>query len=1258
MLALDGAATAAFSAAAIRARVPERALARSSGMVMALSTASPGCVDAATAFAVSSPERLRRLSHLTLAHQVAFATWRASGLVNGCAARFLLDSGANVCIASRALVRAVRAREMAIPPYYVRGVNSNTPFVAAAVVDVSVGGEVIRVETLVADETPAPGVDMILANAVVARLRDDLDTLAGPPPAPESDESVSTLAGPGSPLVCLATAEAAGDYFLDQAIELYERTFAAQNPNPERMPATDIWVHDIEVIDDGKSVRIFSAPRRFSKVKFDAIRAQVTRWLLEGVVVPSTARHRSEFVVARKPHSDELRVCLDLRELNRITRIPPARMPTVASIAQRLAGKRVFSTLDLSQAFLHFRLTARASDLTTFEVPGMGVYKFARMPFGMAGAPSTCQRAVESVLRGFDPNEVHLYMDDILIATDTSERHQVVFKHVVAALAQANLRVNWKKCVLRKARVPYLGLMVSADGVSVNPERVQAVLAMQPPSTLRGVRSLLGALNFYSAFVENLQQVVEPLNELTRGRGLTSDAAVEWTPRCEEAWRAACAALSRVPTLAFPDWASELHLTTDASNFAIGAVLEQSDCEGRRRPLAFFSRSLNRAQRNYSATQREALALVSACEHFRDFIETTATFVHTDHKPLVHILQGANASPMLGRWFMSLLDLPLNFSYVRGEDNVVADLLSRYADARANMDAPMVVAAAEAAVSWEQPPVLDHVAVAHAEFCARQRVAIPPSLPPESVAVDANGFVRVHKDGAWRVVVHAADRVPVLRALHEHYGHVGAVKLRAMLRRWFYWRGWWADALTYVRACDHCQRAEGHVRSATPAAPFYAEYPLELLCVDLLDVNSALGHKCLVAIDVATRRVFTHPIEDKTAPVVAAALTSVVLNQMPAWPHRVHSDRGGEFTAHLVQELLKRAQAKASTTPAYTPQANGVVERVHQSILHNYRAAVRDARRPIGFDEALALATATYNSTPHEALAGSAPNDVFYNCERAASHGGKSKAPVWQQPRVVVGAEVLVFDSAAATTPERKVNLNKWRGPFIVQSRSAAAAVLRSPTGATDTVSFRRIKPYYRLPQHLLSEAGGSVETVRGKAPVGVLFESAREGALQESAAKGAAQESAPGSVAKESVSRGIAQESVSGGAAQEIALASASKESAPEGALPVSKSVETKGSLLREERGSAAADERARTVRDWAVTLLRSADGEVKSNAFGKSWKGFLKGTTAFTQQQKAEWRRRVSNLLLESSPTEVLKTLIAESGGSSVGSAQIDNK
>lgn len=369
-----------------------------------------------------------------------------------------------------------------------------------------------------------------------------------------------------------------------------------------------------------------------------------------------------------------IRVCVDFRKLNEKTcpdRYPVACLP---DLFVEIGGKNIYSSIDLMQGFLQVPLCESSRKYTAFSVP-KGHYEFNRMPFGLQGSPITFTRLVNTVLHGLLGKSVFVYMDDILICTDTIEEHLKVLKEVLKRLRFAGLKVKLAKCEFLKRKIVYLGHVISKEGVRVNDEKVKAIVNFPVPKTRKQIRSFLGMSGFFRRFVRNFSTIASPLTDLLR-----EDVKFVWGDSQQLAFEKLKNALVNPPVLKFPDFSQPFTLVTDASQEGIGACLMQK-FEGKLHPIAFYSRKFKTRgsnERLMSVVDKEAFAVVSSLVHFKMLLLGNKVEIFTDHQPLLELFNKPNLSPKRARWFLTLRDFDANLKYIEGKHNVVADALSRY----------------------------------------------------------------------------------------------------------------------------------------------------------------------------------------------------------------------------------------------------------------------------------------------------------------------------------------------------------------------------------------------------------------------------------------------------------------------------------------------------------------------------------------------------------------------------------------------------
>ncbi|UYV69307.1 K02A2.6-like [Cordylochernes scorpioides] len=376
-------------------------------------------------------------------------------------------------------------------------------------------------------------------------------------------------------------------------------------------------------------------------------------------------------VIAGKPNGD-IRLCVDLSRLNEHVQREVHPMPVVDHMLGQLGEARFFSKLDANSGFHQISLSPDCQHLTTFITP-FGRYKYCRMPFGISLAPEYFQKVMSLILQGMDG--VMCYLDDILIFASDSKTHDRIFRLVLRKLKEAKVTLNKAKCVFGVSRINFLGHILDEDGIRPDPAKIEAVAKMPAPTDVHGVRRFLGMVNHLGHFVENLSEIVAPLNQL-----LVKGQDFVWDCSQERAFRKLKELLTTQPILAAYDVRKPTMVSSDASSYGLGAVLKQEGKNGIWRPVAYSSRTMTPTEKRYAQIEKEALAITCACERFQDFLLGKRFRIETDHKPLISLFSTKELSsltPRLQRFRMRMMRFGFEIVHIPGKELLDADALSR-----------------------------------------------------------------------------------------------------------------------------------------------------------------------------------------------------------------------------------------------------------------------------------------------------------------------------------------------------------------------------------------------------------------------------------------------------------------------------------------------------------------------------------------------------------------------------------------------------
>lgn len=451
---------------------------------------------------------------------------------------------------------------------------------------------------------------------------------------------------------------------LAKLLTKYQHVFSSSEDDIGR---TDIVQHEIVTTDP---VPIKQRHRRMPKCNEDEIERQITNMLAEGKIVPSNSPWSSPIVLANKRDGTK-RLCIDYRKLNDKTVKDAYVIPVINTMLTSLAGASWFSTFDLTSGYHQVGLSEDAQIKSAF-CSKSGLYHWLVMPFGLTGAPATFQRLMDRVLRGLSWKIAMVYLDDIIVIGKSVEDCIDNMAQVFERLSKAGLKLKPKKCFLLQRQVKYLGYIVSGEGIQTDPEKIDKVQNWPEPENISQLRSFLGLASYYRRHIPNFASVCRPLYKLCE-----KGQIFVLNEECRSALIKIKQLLTEAPILAYPTEKDEYILDTDASNSGIGAVLSQVQ-NGQEKVIAYSSRTLSKAERQYCVTRKELLAIVYHVRYFREYLYGVQFTIRTDHGSLRWLSQFKDIDQgQLARWLQILSEYNYTIETRPGRLSQNADALSR-----------------------------------------------------------------------------------------------------------------------------------------------------------------------------------------------------------------------------------------------------------------------------------------------------------------------------------------------------------------------------------------------------------------------------------------------------------------------------------------------------------------------------------------------------------------------------------------------------
>jgi len=714
---------------------------------------------------------------------------------------------------------------------------------------------------------------------------------------------------------------------------------------------------------------------RMSFEEMNELKRQLTDLLSKGFIRPSTSPFGAPVLFVHKKEGT-LRLCVDYRALNKITIKNRYPLPRIDELMDRLVGASYFTKIDLYSGYHQIRIKPEDIHKTAFRTR-YGHYEFLVLPFGLTNAPATFMTLMNDIFRKYLDQFVVIYLDDILIYSKTKEGHIQHIKKVLDILRQHQLFAKISKCEFFKQEVEYLGHLISKNGIAVDKRKTEAIQTWPTPSNISEIRSFLGLASYYRKFVPNFSTIATPLTQL-----LHKDRKFCWTQNEEKAFNELKSKLSSAPVLLLPDPSIPFSVTTDASDYAIGAVLSQNRGHGDQ-PIAYESRKLSHAELNYPTHEKELLAIVHALKIWRPYLEGNKFTVITDHASLEFIRTQTNLSRRQARWLELLQSMTFDVKYRPGKTNIVADALSR----RIHLSNVNVISTQLTDPKFlEQEYLKDNYFAPLFEVFKGNQSDDPKSIARIKHFELRNNIIYLKEGNRMAIPSNKQLRTLILQEHHDinTAGHLGIDKTYESISRSFYWPKMIKDVRKYINSCDSCQRNKG-----TNQQPAGLLQPLDIpnrrweqVSMDFIVQlpTTHQGHDAIfVVVDRLTKRAYFIPTHTSvTAPEIATLFLNTIFKDHGI-PQVIISDRDARFTSHFWKALFQELGTKLSMSTAFHPQTDGQTERTNRTLEEMLRAYV--SYRQNDWDKYLALAEFAYNNskqastgfTPFELDAGQHP---------------------------------------------------------------------------------------------------------------------------------------------------------------------------------------------------------------------------------------------------------------------------------------------
>ena len=709
---------------------------------------------------------------------------------------------------------------------------------------------------------------------------------------------------------------------------------------------------------------IFSKARSVPVRMKDKVKEELDRLVQLGKITKIFRSDWASPAVNVMKKDGSVRICGDYSAtVNKFLDPVPYPLPTIDDAIARMDNAKIFSKIDLSNAFLQLPLDEDSKKFTTINTCE-GLFQYNFLSFGLTASSGIFQSFMCKTLNGI--NNVIIYQDDILVFSSSIEEHNITLDTVLTTLKETGIKLNTSKCAFLVDKVDYLGYVFDTDGVHPNPEKVRAIIDAPSPINIKQLQAFVGLCNFYSRFIRNFSTTLAPLYNL-----LKKSSKFIWGPDQEKSFTTIKKLFLNNDVLKMFDSHHETMLETDSSGYGTAAVLMQREnsCSPWM-PVQFSSRTLNNAEKNYSNIEREALSVIFGIEKFSKFLLGSKFIIRNDQQPLKKLLSHESSVPTtcsarLQRWKLKLSQFNYTFEYSKGKDNVNSDCLSRLplTETKHKCEPYELIFALQ---SLNQIPITCNDIKQHTNMdpnLVQLKHFIKYGWPTSSVNSNLAKFKNIVHEMTIldnciiyknRVFIPETLRKLVLNQIHE--GHPGICAMKSIARSLIWYPQIDEDITALVKSCNSCQ-----INQSKPPQNNNVEWPVPGRAWSRVHIDHFFldGQVCLVAIDALSKYIECEIVKNTSVQETIEALR--IIFSRNGLCDVIVSDNASCFTAEQFKEFLHNNAIDHITPPPYSPSSNGQAERSVKVI----KDLMRKNNSSFSFKTRLAETLLYYRSVPH-----------------------------------------------------------------------------------------------------------------------------------------------------------------------------------------------------------------------------------------------------------------------------------------------------